>query len=485
MILLAIALPTVVLGLPARAESEEPRRDRDGYEDLLGGFDDDFDAAELEPLESPMPGWLEALPFGRMLYERVDLGGTLAAGASYSYLDHIVAHGDEPGRSSSFSNLTRLDLDFLLRVDIELPAQWRIRAEALGWYDFAYWLKGRGNFGGEVLDVYEWQVDSGEVYLAGPLHPNVDLTIGRKIVNWGRSDTFRVVDVVNPLDNKEPGLVDIEDLRRPRTMIKLDAQAGPWSTTLLVIPESRFDRQPPVGSDFFPDLSGLPPALRQAFRNVPIDEDDSDFDRIPGLAAKVDGRFSGWDFSLYGAWVDETARIIDVDATILTQESNRFALVGLAGNFTRGSWLFKLESAWLSGIEILRARATPPFLVSDDKERIDTMVGIEYFGPDSLTIALEIVNRHLLDYARGAGSPIQLTEQSRFETGLRITRPFFRERMEVTALGIVFGERFQDGGLLRLSADWELTDAWKLEGGLLAFIGGPDKGIGAFDSTTV
>lgn len=52
----------------------------------------------------------------------------------------------------------------------------------------------------------------------------------------------------------------------------------------------------------------------------------------------------------------------------------------------------------------------------------------------------------------------------------------------MTALAVGFGERLQNGGLVRLSGDYELTDAWKVEGGILIFIGGPDQGLGAFES---
>ena len=455
-------------GLPAQAD-EDP-------DDLMGGFDDEFDVSSLDDLEEEMPAWLAALPYSDVLYERVDLSGSVAAGTSYSYLDHKVPHGDQAGRSSSFGNLTRLDLDFFLQLDVMLPGGWLIRAEGLGWYDFMYHLKGRGDYGGEVIDVYEWQADTGEVYLSGPLGENLDITVGRKIVNWGRSDTFRVVDVINPLDHKEPGLVDIEDLRRPKAMIKLDAVSGPWSGQLLVIPESRYDRLPPRGSDFHPSI----PA---AFSRIPI-HGRSDFDGTPGLAGKFDGRFSGWDFSLYGAYVDESRRVVDFElATGFRAESNRYGLVGAAGNITRGAWLVKAEVAWLTGLRILRVRpgspAVPP--VSDDKDRIDTMVGVEYYGRDSLNIALEVVNRSLLNYPGQPGVE-DLTEQSTFETALRISRPFFRERLDVTALAIVIGERAQDGATLRLSGDYELTDDWKTEGGILIFIGGPDRGIGAFDS---
>ena len=455
----------------------------DDFDDLMGGFDDDFDVSEIESTEAEMPAWLGEMPFGEALYERVELGGSLSVGAVYGILDHSVAHGDQPGRRSPWGNLTRLDLDGLLQLDIDLDHGWTARTELLGWYDFAYRIRGRGQYGGEVLDVYEWQVDSGEVYLSGPLTDVVDLTVGRKIVNWGRSDTFRIVDVVNPLDNKEPGLVDIEDLRRPRAMIKLDAASGPWNGTLLIVPEHRYDRQPPPGSDFFPDLG---PLRANPFFGLPPIQDRNDFSELPDFAARAGGSFSGWDFTVYGAYVDETNRVTDVSAAGLRTEANRYGLLGAAGNYTVSSWLFKIESAFLTGLHTLRqvrvAGFPPVRLESGDTDRFDTMVGVEYFGPDSLVIALEIVNRHLLRPAEDLLAIGAEPEQSRFESALRISRPFFRERLDVTLLAFGIGERLQGGGILRLSGDFELTDAFTLTGGGILYIGGPEEALGAFES---
>lgn len=455
--------------------------DEDLGDDLLGGFEDDLGDRAVDADETETASWMAALPFGDVLEERVDVSGSLSMGAEYSYLDHSVPHGDDPTDSTHWGGLTRLDLDGFLQLDVDLPHDWRARGEVLGWYDFAYHINGRGGYGNAVLDVYEWQVDTGEAYVSGPVHQNVSLTVGRKVVNWGRSDTFRVVDVVNPLDNKEPGLVDIEDLRRPLTMLKLDATKGPWSGQFLLIPEFRYDRNPPRGSDFFPDV----PPPQAALFTSPI-SGRSDFAEVPAIAAKADARFSGWDLSLYGGYVDESGRVLDrrgpPSPTGYRREANRIGMLGAAGNVTRGAWLAKIEMAWLSDLRVLRVRpADPvplPFTV--DNDRIDTMIGIEYYGRDDLTIAVEVVNRHLIQ-ERGSDER-QVVNRSRFESSIRITRPFFRERMNVTALAIGFGERLQNGGLFRFSTDWELTDAWKMEGGILIFIGGPDEGIGAFDS---
>lgn len=157
-------------------------------------------------------------------------------------------------------------------------------------------------------------------------------------------------------------------------------------------------------------------------------------------------------------------------------------MLGAAGNATWGAWLVKAETAWISNLRVLRFDTVTPALLNRERDRLDTMVGIEYYGPDQLTIALEIVNRHLFDHPGGPPGIQEFTAQDEFETGLRVSRPFFRERLDVTLLGVVFGERMQDGGLFRASADFELTDSLKLEGGWLVFFGGPRRTLGGFDS---
>ena len=103
-----------------------------------------------------------------------------------------------------------------------------------------------------MLDLYEWEAEFTEVYLQGSLLRDLDLKIGRQVVNWGTGETFRVVDVLNPLDNREPGLVDIEDLRLPVVMTKLDYYFGDWDLSLIAVHERRFSDDPVFGSDFFP-----------------------------------------------------------------------------------------------------------------------------------------------------------------------------------------------------------------------------------------
>jgi hypothetical protein len=73
-------------------------------------------------------------------------------------------------------------------------------------------------------------------------------------------------------------------------------------------------------------------------------------------------------------------------------------------------------------------------------------------------------------------------KQTEIETALRISRPFFRERLDLTLLAVGLGQRLQNGGIVRMSGDFELTDAWRVGGGIIFYIGGQDPGLGAYDS---
>ena len=501
--LLAAAL-VAVASSPVHADED--------LDDLMGGFDDDFDISIIEEDEDEAPEWLVSLPGGDWLWENVDIGGSLATGVVWNYLSHTVAdsHVDSdgvppaepPGGRTDYGGLSRLDLDGMLQIDVQLPHEWQARAEVLAWYDFAYTIQGRSDYNAAVLDVYEWQVDTGEVYLSGPISGAFDLTIGRKIVNWGRSDTFRVVDVVNPLDNKEPGLVDIEDIRRARGMVKLDYQSGRWAGQALLLVEHRYDRQPPPGSDFFPwvdlrDIPDPPPALGltkaqlaallgqlagEAFASEPPTQRVDRWGATPEFGLALTGIFSGWDFSLYAArlYQNRTTVIINLPTVrppgILTDE-DRITMVGGGGNYTFGAWLVKAELAWLDELDYVYLQTNTGSTPGDSPlaayriersqvSRVDWMLGVEYYGITNVNVALELAHRHVLGYVDELQYLPNYVYRDNVEVALRVSSEHLNARLKPTLLALVLAnERGFAGATLRLSADYELR------GGLIGTLG--------------
>jgi hypothetical protein len=424
-------------GTLALAALVGPARAQDELDDILGGFEDEDPAFEIEqppPSEEPERWW--------------DLNGSAELSGTVNYLHHRSATGTD------YFGLQRLRMRLNLQLELDLAEDWQGRFEAWGLYDAAYAMNGRYQYTSRVLAEYELDSEVGEAWVHGKLHDALDVKLGRQIVIWGRSETLRVLDVLNPLDNREPGRVDIEDLRRPLGMARIDAYQrfweGSWRLSLIAIPEIRFDRLPVAGSDFFPAPVGLPEDIPRDFRDAEA-------------AAALTAIFHGWDISLHGAWFwNDVARFAGnpLQPASWRQVHDRLWMVGAGGNYTTGSWLLKGELAGLDGFG---------FVGTDDKARIDLLVGFEYYGFENTTISVEGTNRHVLEYEPGlASAPYYVGEDSQ-EIALRYTQTFLNEKLSVTGLAVLFGWDAGNGSIVRLSADYDLRDALSIGGGVVLY----------------
>ena len=416
-------------------------RAQEELDDLLEGFED-----ELEEIITDQPS-----DAGPGLWE---LTGDLSVSASYAY-----AHTHSDPIKREYRGLAALRTQLRLQLDLDLPRDWRARVSGRGFYDSAYRIQGRRNFTDEALDTSEDELEFQEIWLQGSLLPQLDLKFGRQIVNWGRSETIRVIDVLNPLDNREPGLVDIEDLRLPVVMTKLDYYHGPWTLTGIAVHETRFDENPDFGSEFFPIAVPPPP------ENTPGNGGSN-----TEWAAALTGIFSGWDVSLHWArFFDDTAHLELVPAAIGPPrpqlEHARLTMLGASGNYAMGNWLLKAEAAYFDGLEYF-------VLAGDDKTRWDIMGGLEYAGFDDTTISLDVVRRHISGFDSRLENDPDFVENNRVETAFRYTTEFMNSRLRATYLATIFGTPFDGGGFMRLSCDYELRDALTIGGGIVLYMGG-------------
>jgi len=393
--------------------------------------------------------------------ERTDRWWNLTGSLEQSGSANILSHHSATG--TSYTGLQRLRNRLNLQLDLKLPKgaadgdrawlgavdDWQVRLAGWGYYDLSYLLNGRHSYTSEVRSSYERDAEIGEMWLRGRLGDAVDFKLGRQIVIWGRSESLRVVDVLNPLDNLEPGRVDLEDLRRPVGMLRVDAYAGDWTFTPIVIPEIRFDRNPVVGSDFYP-WTVAPPERR------PSDVED------PELAAAATGIFSGWDVSFHAAWFwnDEPRFRRGPEPTVLVHD--RLWLVGSAGNYTAGSWLWKYELAYLDGLQFFNGDG-------GHKGRLDGMAGVEYYGITDLTVVVEGLNRHLFNYEAVLRDEPDWKREDAQEFAFRATQNFLHETLHATALAVILGWDGGDGSIVRFDIEYDLRDALKVGAGILLY----------------
>jgi hypothetical protein len=384
----------------------------------------------------------------------IDLDGYVKLGATYNFA-HDAPESDE----TDWRGLSRLKPEARMDMEAKVTEKWRLLIGTKLYHDFSYAIKGRDEFSDEVLDAYESEVELAEAWLHGRASRFFDLKAGRQIVVWGRSDNIRITDVLNPLDLREPGMTDIEDLRLPVAMSRVDGYWRAWNLSAIALHEIRFDKSPAFGHDFFPGSTPLP-------------EEDKPHcaGRNSEWALALNGIFSGKDLSLY--WADlfdeKVNAAIDPNGQPI-REHARVTMWGAAGNLAMGNWLVKSEAAFWQGIKFFN-------VTQATFERLDGLLGIEYSGWDETTISLDWSIRHTIDFDKRLKSAPDFAQEDAFQSAIRISRNFLNETLNISILGMIYGPLGQDGALERVTVSYDWSDAISTAIGMVLYQSG-DKYI--------
>lgn len=412
---------------------EDKPEDDDDLQDIMDGFE----ASEISRQPTPDDNTVSFL----------ELDGYLSHDISFNFTkDAPAVH------QADWRGLSQFRTELQLELNIELPASWDAFISGKAAYDFAYELKGRREFTDDVIDDEETELEFREVFIRGRLTRKLDIKIGRQIVVWGKSDNIRVTDVVNPLDMREPGVTDIEDLRLPVMMTRIDYALGSWFLTGLAIHEMRFNKNAAYGSDF----NSHPP--------IAEDKPSDGIDHTE-FALSLEGFFSGWDFALYFADIYDDTPHIEGYPPVL--KHSRIKMAGTAINIAMGNWLFKSEAAVLDGLA---------YSSEGDYTRADILAGVEYSGFSETTISIEAVNRHIFDGDALSSSQNRL-EEDRFQSVFRITRDFYYDTLTLTFLASIYGLDGKDGAFQRFTAEYDINDMIKISGGGIFYQSGDLPGF--------
>ena len=427
---------------------EETPETTNELDKLIEGFEDSAEVTEERDSETApvLPGWLA-------LQGSVSLQSTL----------NFAHNAPEPGMPD-YRGLSMFRGHGEVIADMSF-GDVRARIGATAFYDAAYYLNDqRDLYTREYLSEYENEIELNEAYLQGSLADNIDLKFGRQIVVWGKSDNLRVTDILNPLDRRYPGMLDIRYLRLPVTMTKLDYYWGNWNINGILLHEPRFDKLPRYNGEFYPGTQPLPP----------IDTPELSFDNQQAAFA-LNGIFSGWDLSFYAANVFEERAYIDANPVGLSyRKHDRATMVGAAVNFAFGNWLLKGEAAYWDNLRYTNT--------DEEKPRFDILAGVEYMGFRETAISLELANRHILDYDPVLGFPPDGQKEDWQQMAFRFTKDFLNDTLHLTFVFSSFGLLGAEGGFERFQLDYDLSDNLTLTGGLVLYESGDYPGFDSIGS---
>ena len=414
-------------------------------DDLSSGFDDAPEGKDAGAETAAKPSFWQ-------------LNGFLRMDGSYNYAHKAPAAGETDHRG-----LSKLRAALRLELSLKLGGSWKSKVSGQAFHDFAYGLNGREQYTTEVLESREQEAELREAYVAGSLLENMDLKLGRQIVVWGKSDNIQVTDVLNPVDNREPGLVDIADIRLPVTMTRLDYFFGDWRLTVLAVHEIRFSKNPVFGSDFFPFPSRPPPEV------IPSDGgENTEF----GLA--LGATLPGFDLAFYAArFFDDTPHTVLLSGNRetcfvfpgscrLELRHSRLTMGGAAINVASGNWLWKVEGAHFSGLEFFN-------LPGRTLSRVDLLVGFEYSGFTDTTLSIEAVDRHLLNFDPVLENPPDGAQEDVNQYVLAYRADLLRQQLHVLAVAVFFGGEAEKGSLQRYSATYDWFEAFSVTGGVVLY----------------
>lgn len=427
---------------PVLATQEKNRGD-----ELLDGFDD-TPLSTIKERKNTGDELLDGFEDTALESTEVEEKSDLVAGLTGKLTEQVAysLYDDKP-----HDNISSVKSSLFLDYEHKFENGFKFKANAKAYYDAIYDIKGSEKFSQDTLDELRNEVELFDAYIEGSISDNFDMKLGRQVVVWGRSDTIRVTDILNPLDNRRPGMVDIEDLRLPVTMAKFDYFIGDWRITPIAILEQRFSKNPPFSSAFYP---------------VPVPApDDENYDDVT-YALSVGGEFSGWDVNFYAARIhDDEGHGVDLFTPTARIEHDKVNMFGTALNILTGSWLFKTELSYFDGLK---------YSTAPDKSftRTDVLLGFEYKGIADTLISYDVVNRNIGDYDDRLKTELNPLDKQSYQHAFRVSSDFMNASLTANYLILLNGEKLNEGGFQRAWLKYELGEGINTNIGVVDYIGG-------------
>ncbi|MDY0220144.1 MAG: hypothetical protein RBR67_03300 [Desulfobacterium sp.] len=270
----------------------------------------------------------------------------------------------------------------------------------------------------------DYDLDIHEAYITLPVN-KMTITLGKKILRWGKTDQLSPVDTLNPEDFREFIVLDYEDRKIPVWMANLQVKFEKFSLEGVYMPKFEPARQDYFGTDWsvFSHIkqeiraSSLPDQLKNYVNGININETDPDDSGFNGeFAIRARTSLNGWDLgaTYHYAWEDlpfysnfpiknfATDGSMDGESMIFdladARDENieisypRVHIAGLEFETTLGNFGIRGEAAWQDQQSFLTSSLT-----SKQSPTLFYILGADYSGVDWY-VNLQLSHNHIFDH---------------------------------------------------------------------------------------
>ncbi|MBX2807449.1 MAG: hypothetical protein KTR20_02370 [Cellvibrionaceae bacterium] len=308
-----------------------------------------------------------------------------------------------------------------------------------------------------------------ETYMTMGSGAGWSLKFGRQLWVLGEADYHRLLDVVNPFDEREPGLAEADALRLPLLSTRISYAQQRWGVDLLLLQEFRRNSVDQPGGDFDPFID-LRDQASIAFLPLP-----SLSLWRPDWAARLLRSQSWGDVSLVLSEKHAAnAMVIDTTEGHVLVGHPLLHIAGFSVNYIHSAWRYKAEFAYQRGHYFLRDIAADNRLSyqgATEKKSIETsLLGVAYTGLINVDINAEIYQRRITDYNTAL---VDLPRE--FISSFDLNYYFFNDKLGVN---VFWNHWFQgDSDLVRVKLTYDYADNTALHIGYIDYVSRAREGV--------
>lgn len=335
-----------------------------------------------------------------------------------------------------------------------------------GFYDLYYHHIGTDEVSLEEYRDQSREFEWGEVYANIEPIENVWFKFGRQIIAWGESDYTQILNLANPLDNRDFGLLDIEVAQLPVWATKVSIVGKRWGTDLALIHKFRSNKLATEGADFDPFIN-----VRDSLSIVSEDDSNLGLTQAEVLWRAFFSLPSGDISLIYGKVYDDNPVFYSLDNqnNIVLTTHPRIEAMGVAANLVLGNWLLKTEFARKHGMEFVRNDFAELLTLTNGVSQLtkakplyQLLTGVEYSGINDVSIRVEWLGEKVGDYETILNRP--KIQSSLFAA---MTVDLWHDRAE---LGVLWSRNVRDrSDIFRLNFDYDYSDTIKIAVGYIGY----------------